>query len=92
MNGKISKEEISEKQLTPKEIIGATNKSGVIEFLIKWTDNSEEPKLVKSEEAKEICPYLVIDFYEKRLVWRQDLSETIGEITEDDTTDDEINL
>lgn len=52
--------------LIPEKIVGATNVSGNLMFLIKWT-NEEEADLVSSEVANKECPQLVIKFYEARL-------------------------
>lgn len=94
MNIKISKEELTERGLIPKEIIGATDKSGTIEFLIEFTDATEGQKLISNQDAKDICPHLVIQFYEKRLVWRSEVNKHLNEDNYEsgDTTDDEINL
>ena len=54
--------------LEPKEITGATHMNGQLTFIMKWID-SDRIDLVPSKKANQMCPQIVIQFYEKHLKW-----------------------
>lgn len=55
----------------PATILGASDSSGVLEFLIKWK-GSDRATLVPAKIANVKCPQIVIEFYESRLSWNSD--------------------
>lgn len=58
--------EVTEK--IPDKILGASNSSGQLMFLMKW-QGTEESDLISAAEANLMYPEVVIDFYESRLTW-----------------------
>jgi len=67
------KENGFDRGLEAEEILGATETSGIVHFLIKWK-GVNDAELVPSKVANIKIPQMVIAFYEARLTWSSNKS------------------
>nr|AGG11733.1 Umbrea [Drosophila prostipennis] len=63
--------------LEPLKILGATDYSGEVTFLMMWK-GSDYAEVVPASVANIRCPQMVIRFYEEHLVWDLDQSSAEG--------------
>lgn len=75
-----------DKGLEAEEILGATETSGEVHFLIKWK-GMNDAELVPSKIANVKIPQMVIAFYEARLTWSA-VSGKSSDETEDQETEE----
>ena len=54
--------------LEPAKIVGATDASGELMFLMMWK-NCDEADLVPARQVNIRCPDIVIDFYQNKVPW-----------------------
>ncbi|XP_044764641.1 chromobox protein homolog 1-like [Coccinella septempunctata] len=61
---------------TPELIMGATVIEGELEFLVRWRED-DRTDLIPRIVANEKCPQLVINYYERNIVWPQETCQRI---------------
>lgn len=71
-----------ERGLAPDMIIGATDASGELMFLMTWK-GTDEADLVPARQVNVLCPHIVIQFYEDRLTWQTSSHDEDSQSRED---------
>jgi len=52
----------------PEKVIGATDSSGQLMFLLKWKGIGE-CDIIEAKQAYSMCPQIIFKWYEERLTW-----------------------
>jgi Chromo shadow domain len=58
------------RSLVADRIVGATERNGRLAYLIKWKDTNDVD-LVFATDANIACPQVVIEFFEKHIVFHK---------------------
>lgn len=66
---------IDDSLMEPEKIIGATEVSGELMFLVKWK-GMNKADLISAKIAKIACPQTVISYFEERLTWDDSVTKT----------------